>query len=114
MDQHEYNELCIQVEGKLTEFSVDFTELMLLMEAISMLAGHPDFIQYGMELREKLGGMRESILEAHQELGLTTSQIHDLDTMYASEAYEYSHDEAAPETRDRSHLSVVYVKEEGE
>lgn len=115
MDQHEYNELCIRLKGKLTEFSVDFTELMLLLEAIRTLADHPDF--HGLELRGKLGGMRETILGAFEGLGLTTSQIHDLDAMFASDAMvsatddEKAYYEFAKGNRDKSHLKILDPQE---
>ena len=116
MNQREYNELCVRLEGKLTEFSVDFIDLSLLLSAIRLLADNPDFAEYGIVLRGKLAGIRESILEAHEGLDLTTEQIHDLDNMYASDADEKAYEEWAEGFRDKSHLSIVSIEEveEGE
>jgi len=107
MDQREYSELCTRLEGKLTEFKVDFMELGILLGSIRLMLDHPDVQHMGLDFREMVQALRETLLEAYEGLGLTTSQIHELDTMYASDAYDYSCDEAAQGTRDKSHLSVV-------
>ena len=85
MDQREYSQLCSQLEGKKTTFSVEFLELGILLGAIRLMLDHPEFQAYGPHLQAMVASLRETILEAYHGLGLTTEQIHDLNTMYTSE-----------------------------
>jgi len=109
MDQREYSELCTRLEGKVAEFSVNFMELGILLEAIRLMLDHPDVQEMSWPYHEMVRLLRETLLEAYAGLGLTTTQIHELDTMYASESdgYTIGVDRAAPGTRDRSHLRLV-------
>jgi len=107
MTAREYSELCSRLEGQTYDLTVNFNDLGLLLGGLRAVLDHPDAQGASRDFLVYMQELREGILHGYLELGLTPGQIVALDTMYASAAYEHSHDEAGQGTRDKSHLRIL-------
>lgn len=86
MDTREFSELCSIHENSEIEFTVNFMELSVILGSIRLMVDHPEVQAMSFEYHEMVAGIRETILEALRRLGLTHQQVHDMNTLYASES----------------------------
>jgi len=107
MNPREYSELCSRLEGKLTEFSVDFMEIGILLGGIRLVLDHPDVEGYDGEFHRMVGDIRKELLDAYMDLGLTPKQVHDLNTRYAAETDSIANDYDMERAKSRSKLKVI-------
>ena len=107
MNPREYAELCTRLGGKQVEFSVSFLEIGILLGAIRLLIDHPDVEAYAGSLDGMIYGIRQALLDALMDLGLTAKQVNELNTMYGSETTSIANEFDMERAKSRSKLKVI-------
>jgi hypothetical protein len=107
MDQREFSELCAIHKDSKTEFTVDFMELSIILGSIRMMVDHPEVQAMSSEYHRMVAGIRETLLQGLLRLGLSSQQVQDMNTLYASESGSLS------DLPDRVDLGKIFTVMDG-